>query len=118
LESIMADNVATGSRTSSLGRGAAALVVAGGFALATWSGALAEEFRGEFHGNQGFQGSQEDQQACHDDVFRLCGEFVPDAERIVTCLKGNKANLSPACKAVFSRGEPPPPPPRKKPRRT
>ena len=47
-------------------------------------------------------GSEEARQACTPDVFRLCGAFIPDANKITACLKNNKKNLSPACKAVFS----------------
>jgi hypothetical protein len=50
-----------------------------------------------------YQGNRDDQQACQDDVFRLCGEFVPDQDRIVACLITRKRDLSPACKVVFSR---------------
>jgi hypothetical protein len=47
-------------------------------------------------------GSDAARQACTPDVFRLCGAFIPDANKITTCLKDNKKNLSPACRAVFS----------------
>lgn len=90
-----------------LGRGGRAFALAGGLALVSLSGALAQAYRG----------SPEDQQACTDDVFRLCGQFVPDEQRIIACLKGNQNNLSPACKAVFLRYAPPPPASRKKKRR-
>lgn len=47
------------------------------------------------------QGTPEQQEACKPDVFRLCGNFIPDVERIVACLKYNEPNLSPACHEVF-----------------
>ena len=47
------------------------------------------------------QGTPEQQEACKPDVFRLCGNFIPDVERIVACLKTNEPNLSPACHDVF-----------------
>ena len=47
-------------------------------------------------------GSDEARRACTPDVFRLCGEFIPDADKITACLKANKTKLSLACKAVFS----------------
>jgi hypothetical protein len=34
---------------------------------------------------------------CTGDVMRLCSEFVPDADRIVVCLKAKRRQLSPAC---------------------
>jgi len=39
--------------------------------------------------------------ACTPDVFRLCGQFIPDVDGIVGCLKVQRPNLSPACRAVF-----------------
>jgi len=49
-----------------------------------------------------YRGSKEDQEACTPDVYRLCSEHIPDADRIVSCLKMNKQKLSPACRKVFS----------------
>ena len=110
--------MALGSRaaflTKSLGRAACAFGLAGGFMLGAASVTLAEEFPSDQRGSSSFQGSQADQQACHDDVFRLCGDFVPDRERIIACLKFKVKQLSPACHAVFTRDDPPPPPPPKK----
>ena len=70
-------------------------LAAAGLLLATLSTASAEE---------SYRGSAIDQQACTDDVFRLCNQFVPDEQRIVACLIQNRRYLSPACRAVFSRG--------------
>jgi len=50
-----------------------------------------------------YRGTADDQQACIDDVNRLCSQFIPDEQRIVACLAANRRNLSPACRAVFSR---------------
>ena len=47
------------------------------------------------------QGTPEQQEACKPDVFRLCGNFIPDVDRIVACLKYNEPNLSPACHDVM-----------------
>jgi hypothetical protein len=47
--------------------------------------------------------SQEEQQACEPDVYRLCNDYVPDVDRIVACLNVNKRALSPACRAVMAR---------------
>src|SRR5262245_16155633 len=43
----------------------------------------------------------EQQQACTDDAFRLCGSFIPDVDRVTACMAKRKAQLSPACKAQF-----------------
>ena len=48
-------------------------------------------------------GSEEARRACTPDVLRLCGEFIPNADKITACLKAKKNQLSPACKAVFGK---------------
>jgi hypothetical protein len=53
--------------------------------------ALAEEYRGTFA----------QQLACTPDVFRLCGDQIPDTNRIVACLRQNTAQLSSDCRSVF-----------------
>lgn len=53
--------------------------------------AAAQEHRGTF----------EQQMACTPDVFRLCGDRIPDENRIVACLQQNTQLLSDACRAVF-----------------
>lgn len=50
-----------------------------------------------------YRGSQQDQQACIGDVFRLCNQAIPDVSRIVACLQSNRRTLSPPCRAVFRR---------------
>lgn len=72
---------------------AAALISSGGAALAQ-------------------QGSEAQREACTPDAFRLCGQFIPDAERIEGCLRAAGPRLSPACYVVFN----PPEPTRQKPR--
>ncbi len=46
----------------------------------------------------------EQQQACTPDAMRLCGEFVPDVDRITACMVRNKAQLSPQCRVYFRPG--------------
>ncbi len=65
------------------------LVAAIGIAAA--SPALSEEYRGTF----------EQQMACTPDVMRLCGDQIPDVNRIVACLRQNTALLGNSCRAVF-----------------
>jgi hypothetical protein len=50
------------------------------------------------------QGTPEQQQACSGDAMNLCGEFIPDPGRTGACLARKKAQLSPACRAMFSGG--------------
>ena len=39
--------------------------------------------------------------ACTPDVWRLCGDQIPDVSRIVACLRQNTPQLSSNCRAVF-----------------
>lgn len=41
------------------------------------------------------------QQACTNDAFRLCGADIPDVDRITACMIRNKSQLSPECRAHF-----------------
>lgn len=66
------------------------LAIAIGGAAAT-TAAFAEEYRGTW----------EQQMACTPDVWRLCGDQVPDVQRIVACLRQNTPQLSSGCRAVF-----------------
>ncbi len=47
------------------------------------------------------RGTWEQQMACTPDVWRLCGDRVPDVNRIVACLRDNTPQLSNGCRAVF-----------------
>ena len=47
------------------------------------------------------QGTEQEREACTPDAMRLCGQFIPDADRIETCLRNSGPRLSPACYAVF-----------------
>ncbi|WP_249164372.1 hypothetical protein [Bradyrhizobium jicamae] len=49
--------------------------------------------------------TDEEQQACTPDAFRLCGPEIPDVDRITACMIRNKAQLSPACRAFFRSPE-------------
>ncbi len=60
---------------------------------------------------QQHRGSAEDQEACTPDVYRLCSAEIPDEDDIVACLVRKKAQLSPACRVVFSRPDAAPKPP-------
>jgi hypothetical protein len=47
--------------------------------------------------------SEADREACTPEVHRLCGQYIPDREAIIQCLKHNMRNLNPACRKVMSR---------------
>ena len=59
--------------------------------IAVQNPAFAEEYRGTLA----------QQLACTPDVFRLCGDQMPDANRIVACLRQNAALLNSDCRSVF-----------------
>ena len=50
-----------------------------------------------------FAYTQEDASACSNDAFRLCGQAIPDQQRIVQCLYQKRRQLSPACYAFYLR---------------
>ena len=41
---------------------------------------------------------------CTPDVMRLCSDFIPDADRIVVCLKAKRRQLSPPCLGALTSG--------------
>ena len=49
----------------------------------------------------------EEQAACSDDAFRLCGSEIPDVDRVTTCMVRRKSELSPGCRVYFrpTRGD-------------
>ena len=42
---------------------------------------------------------------CTPDVMRLCNEFIPDADRIVVCLKAKRKQLTPSCLTALTSGK-------------
>ena len=48
----------------------------------------------------------EEQQACSNDAFRLCGPEIPDVDRVTVCMIRHKAELSPGCRVYFRPSEP------------
>jgi hypothetical protein len=51
--------------------------------------------------SQEYRGTFEQQLACTGDVLSLCGDQIPDTNRIVACLRQNTLQLSGGCRAVF-----------------
>ena len=52
----------------------------------------------------GWKGTPEQRAACQGDAQRLCGQYVPDVDRITACMSAKRRYLSPGCRAVFSGG--------------
>ena len=49
--------------------------------------------------------TDEQQQACSGDAFRLCSADIPDVDRITACMIRNKSQLTPGCRAFFRESE-------------
>jgi hypothetical protein len=50
--------------------------------------------------------TQEQQQMCTGDAFRLCSSDIPDVDRITVCMMRQRSQLSPGCRAFFREPEP------------
>jgi hypothetical protein len=59
--------------------------------------------------------SPEEQAACTDDAFRVCGAEIPDVDRVTACMIRNRSLLSPGCKVYFRDPNLPPPTVERKP---
>src|SRR5258708_6718402 len=53
----------------------------------------------------------EQEQMCTGDAMRLCGEFIPNVDRITACMIQKYSQLSDGCKSVFSAPAPATPAP-------
>lgn len=42
------------------------------------------------------------QAACYDDVMRLCGNFVPDVDKVKACMQGKRRLVSAKCSAMWN----------------
>ena len=51
----------------------------------------------------------EQQQMCSGDAMRLCGEYIPDVDRITACMIRKYSQLSEGCQAVFDAPSAPAP---------
>jgi hypothetical protein len=47
----------------------------------------------------------EQRAACAPDVYRLCSSDIPNVGKIIVCMRREKPNLSPACRAVVEAAE-------------
>jgi hypothetical protein len=44
---------------------------------------------------------QQDQDACMMDAQTICGQFIPDRERVAQCLMANRSRITPACREAL-----------------
>ena len=47
--------------------------------------------------------TQDEQNACMNDAFSVCGQAIPDRDRVAACLAQNIKRISPACRTVMLR---------------
>ena len=47
--------------------------------------------------------AQQDREACMMDAQIVCGQFIPDRERVAQCLMANRDKISPACREAIKR---------------
>jgi hypothetical protein len=47
--------------------------------------------------------AQQDREACMMDAQIVCGQFIPDRERVAQCLIANRDKISPACREAIQR---------------
>src|SRR6186997_3456134 len=50
-----------------------------------------------------FAQSNEEQQLCMNDAFRVCSHTIPDRGRTVACMVQNKSQLSSSCQMVMDK---------------
>ena len=50
------------------------------------------------------QGTINPEQACKDDAFRLCNNFIPDRDKVGACLRRKARALSRDCRTVVGGG--------------
>jgi hypothetical protein len=46
------------------------------------------------------------QQACMQDAMSVCAAYIPDRERVATCLLSNRSRISPACRSALEHYNP------------
>jgi hypothetical protein len=44
------------------------------------------------------------EQACKDDAFKFCNNFIPDRDKVGACLRKNARGLSRDCRTVITGG--------------
>jgi hypothetical protein len=47
--------------------------------------------------------AQDDHYACMSDAMTVCGQFIPDRDRVAHCLLANQSRISPACRTALKR---------------
>ena len=55
----------------------------------------------------GWSYTDDEQQACSGDAFRLCSSEIPDVGRVTACMTRRQNELSPGCRVYFRAQEQP-----------
>ena len=42
--------------------------------------------------------------ACTEDAVRLCIQVYPDEDKLISCMRSNRSDLSESCRVVFDEG--------------
>jgi hypothetical protein len=50
------------------------------------------------------QGTPEQRAFCQGDAQRLCGQFIPDVDRITACMIANRRYVSRECRSAMEAG--------------
>ena len=87
-----------GDIDSKIARSWMRILRAGAASLLTMAAALLTERAASA---QEYRGTEQQRVACTPDVFRLCSWEIPNVERIVSCLRREKSQLSAGCRQVF-----------------
>jgi hypothetical protein len=69
-------------------------------AVATTAAVAQDSQSPRYQRNQQYE--QQNQDACMNDAMTICGQFVPDREKVAACLLSNKRRISPACRIALS----------------
>jgi hypothetical protein len=65
--------------------------------------ALALVFAAGLLATPAFAQSQQEQQLCMNDAFKVCGHTIPDRNRTIACMVQNKSRLSSGCQMVMDK---------------
>jgi hypothetical protein len=60
-------------------------------------------------GTAALAATPEEEQACTNDAFQFCQNYIPDRNQVFTCLVNSRTQLSPPCRMVMSPYFPPDP---------
>jgi hypothetical protein len=41
-------------------------------------------------------------QACMNDAFRLCSDYIPNENQVASCMSAKRSELTPGCRAFFT----------------